>query len=173
MTDIETIKSSNPEEELLCELIETDLMGIVLDECCTEDQLARVINAVSLYKRAYDGRIRIYIVGNDKNTPYIRKLMAGYGTAEEFEFINADDGDRLLTRFLGSEALITSDRESSCTRLAKEFYLPRLCLSEGMDFHFEDGVLYIGSEPSAISAALMVIKERKFTDELSGHKRLV
>lgn len=173
MTDIETIKSSNPEEELLCELIETDLMGIVLDECCTEDQLAKVINAVHLYKRACGGRIRIFTVGNDKDTPYIRKLMAGYGTADDFEFVNADDSDGLLTRFLGSEALITSDINGSCAGLAREFYLPRLCLSEGTDFRFEDGVLYIGSEPSVISAALMVIKERKFADELSGHKRLV
>lgn len=173
MTDIETIKSSNPEEELLCELIETDLMGIVLDECCTEDQLARVINAVHLYKRACGGSIRIFIVGNDKDTPYIRKLMAGYGTADEFEFVNAADSNRLLTRFLGSEALITSDKDSSCAGLAKEFYLPRLCLSDETDFCFEDGILYIGSEPSALSAALMVIRERKYTDELSGHRRLV
>lgn len=173
MIDIEAIKSSNPEERLLCELIETDLMGIVLDECCTEDQLARVINAVHLYKRACGGRIKIFTVGNNNDTPYIRKLMAGYGTAEEFEFVNAADGDGLLTRFLGSEALITSDTKSSCAGLAKEFYLPRLCLSEETDFRFEDGVLYIGSEPSAISAAFMVIKERKFTDELSGHRRLV
>lgn len=173
MTDIEKIKKSIPEESLLCELIETDLMGIVLDECCTEDELGRVINAIYLYKRACGGRIKIYTVGNNNDTPYIRKLMAGYGTAAEFEFVNADDGDGLLTRFLGSEALITSDINGSCAGLAREFYVPRLCLSDDTDFRFEDGILYIGSEPSAISAALMVIRERKYTNELSGHKRLV
>ncbi|MGN0639071.1 MAG: hypothetical protein ACI4J0_11925 [Huintestinicola sp.] len=173
MINIEEIKKATPKESLLCELIETELMGVIIDECCTEDQMGMVINAVYLYKRACGENIRVFAVGDHNDTPYIRMLMKGYAVTDNIEFVRISEADSLLTRFLGSEALITSDKESDCSRLAKDFYVPRLCLSDCKDFLLSDGVLYIGSEPSSVSAGLMVIRERKYSDELSGHKRLV
>lgn len=172
MINIEAVKNASPDEGLLCELIETDLMGVVLDECITEDQLESIINSVYLYKRGCGGRIKVFAAGEHNNTPYIRKLMEGYAAVYDFEFVRAMDKDRLLTCFLGSEAIITSDPDSSCAGLAKEFCVPRLCFSDKKDYRFADGVLYVSSEPSSISAALMVIKERKYADELSGLRSL-
>lgn len=172
MINIEEVKNASPEEGLLCELIESDLLGIAVDECITEEQLATVINAVYLYKSTCGGRIKVYIVGEHNNTEYTRKLMEGYAAVYDFEFVREKDLSRLLTCFLGAQALITNDPVSSCADFAKEIYVPRLCLSDRKDCVFTDGVLYIGSEPSDISAALMVINERKYTDELSGLKTI-
>ncbi|MGN0666770.1 MAG: hypothetical protein ACI4KF_09625 [Huintestinicola sp.] len=173
MINVEEIKNSSPEERILCELIETDLMGVILDECCTEDELGMIINAVHLYNRACGGNIRIFSVGKHNNTPYIRKLMSGYAVTDNFEFFASSDSSSLLTRFLGSEAIITSDPESSCAGLAKEFYVPMLCLSGKNDPELKDKVLHISADASTICAGLMIIRERLYTDELSGHKRLV
>jgi len=173
MVNIEEIKKAFPEDNLLCELIETDMTGVIVDEQCSEDMLGYIINAVYLYKMAGGGSIRVFLIGDVNNTPYIKKLMKGYGVTDNFEFVGENDYDKLLTRFLGSEAIITSNSESECAKLAKEFYIPRLCLSDRNDCVFSNGVFHIGSEPSVISAGLMIIKERKYTDELSGHKRLV
>ena len=173
MINIEAVKNASPEEGLLCELIETDLFGVVVDEGCTESELKLIINAAYLFKRADGGRIKLFAVGEHNDTTNIRRLAQSCLLNEELEFIKTSDGDKLLTRFLGSEAIITSCPDSGCAGLAKEFYLPRLCLSDKKDNRFADGVLYISAEPSSISAALMVIKERKYADELSGHIRLV
>lgn len=173
MINIEEVKKADPEEKLLCELIETDLMGVVVDECCGEDMLSEIVNAVHLYKRTCGGRIMVYSAGSHNNTPYIKMFCEGWAVTANFEFADENEYDKLLTRFLGSQALLTCDPDSNCARLAKEFYVPVICLSDRKDCIFIDGVFYISSEPSAICSALAIIKERKYTDELSGHKRLV
>ena len=173
MVNIDEVKRATPEEWLLCELIETDLTGVVVDECCSEDLLGEIINAAHLYKRACGGRIKFYSAGAHNNTPYTKMLCEGRAVTDNFEFVGENEYDRLLTRFLGSQALLTCDPDSSCARLAKEFYIPVICLSDRNDCVFSDGIFYISSEPSAVSAALIIIKERKYNDELSGHKRLV
>ena len=69
MVNIDEVKRATPEEWLLCELIETDLTGVVVDECCSEDLLGEIINAAHLYKRACGGRIKFYSAGAHNNTP--------------------------------------------------------------------------------------------------------
>ena len=49
MIDIQLIKESVPDESALCELIETDLFGVVIDECLSEDQISLVIEAMYYY----------------------------------------------------------------------------------------------------------------------------
>ena len=167
MTDIERIKCSVPEEKLLRELIETELFGVAVDECCTEDDMEPVINAVHLYKRATGGRIRVFVPEEHRDTPYIRKLIEGYDLKDDFEFAACSDESRLLACLLGCEALITTAYHSSFSEAEREFCVPRLCLSDKEGFRLENGVLYVVSEPSAIGAALEVVRERKFRKELS------
>jgi len=173
MVDIQLIKNSEPDEKILCELITTRLFGVAVDECCTEEQIATVIDGIYYFSHFRNGeKCKVFIVGQKNNTPFIRKLVEKRDISFAFEFVSETDTNKLLTAFLGACAFITSDADSNCTTLAEEFYLPRLCLSNDIT-KLSKGVLYINSTPEDLGSALLIVDERKYSDELSGHKKLV
>lgn len=169
--DIELIKNAEPKEKVLCSLIETDLLGVIADECCPEDDIAKIINAAYLYRTSCGRKIKLYLIGNESE--YIQNLIRDYNITGLAESIKNDDHDMLLSCFLGSQAIVTSDAGSPCALLAEQFYLPRIVLADQNENKLENGALYTPRDPSAVCAALMVTAERKYADELSGFKRLV
>lgn len=166
--DIEYVKNASPIERILSELIEAGKLSVLVDELCTEAEIENIIASVYRYRMVRNEDFRLFLIDKLKLYKRIQKTAKQYTVAEYISFVEHFDNDILLSCFLGCDVLLTNDPSSNCSKLAQELYIPRICISNDREYGLHQGTIWTGSDPSDICAALLVMKDRTYSEELSG-----
>lgn len=169
MLDEKRIRDAVPVEDILCSLIESSCLNIVADGACTEDEMECILAGMNKYMQGKDDDFHIYVLGTGKDTVYIRTMISGYGMQDRTEFIGTEDHGMVLSLLLGCDAVVSPDSAGICMELGKSCHAAGICLSGTGDIRLEDGILYMKALPENIGAAMMLVRERHYTEELMGY----
>ncbi|MBO7453432.1 MAG: hypothetical protein J6U54_24115 [Clostridiales bacterium] len=169
--DSAKIRSAKPVEEILGKIINTQTLNVLLDTCSFENT-KNVLEALSIYICRVSIDAKLYMIKNPELEEKILEEIYALNLDNNVITIDGEDPSTMLSYIMGCDVSVSDDRDSVIVGLAKEFYLPRVCIGKGNFLKFEDGIFNIDSKPLDIASAFMLIREREHRDELSGHKRL-
>jgi len=172
MLDIEQIKQAVPVESILCRLIESHTLNVLIDETCTEDEIATSLEAVVLYMYKVNRDIHLRILGDQHRTDYIDTLIKGYNLKDNIHYLDTVDYSNILSYYLGSDVFVTNNPHSTAMELAQNCYLAKLCFRDGGAI-FEEGIFYLPERSADLGAMFVLIHEKNDRAELTGHNKLV
>lgn len=166
------IISSKPINDIMADLVESKVLGILVDENISSDNLTGILKALYIYICRADYEIMLYMV-KDGSESEVLKTAAEMSLMSSIKYIDGDDDHIMLSYLLACDMMITDNESSDLLELSRRFYLPRIAIKNGGSLKFEDGILKLDADPVDICSAFKLVKDKAHRDELSGHRRLV
>lgn len=176
MLNTDAIKNAIPREDILKELIRPDFLNIILDDSIGADLLECFIGAFNSFEATTKNAYMVSVIGNKNAMGSYTNLFKQYGVSEKFTFVSDDDNISLLTYYLASDVLFTKDTSMDSVKLSKDLYVPVIALEKDLSevyFNEEEGIFHIDESDAGISAASLIIHEKKYRNLFSGFPKLV
>ena len=166
------IISCKPVNDIMTDLIESKVLGILVDENISYDNLTRILKALYIYICRADYEIMLYMV-KDSSESKVLETANEMSLMSSIRYVDGDDDQKMLSYLLSCDMMITDNESSDLLSLARKLYLPRIVIKENGSLKFEDGILKLNADPVDICSAFKLVKDKAHRDELSGHRRLV
>lgn len=175
MTNInyDQIRNANPKENLLCEMIEGQNLNVLVTGNIEDIRdYKELLEAMRLYGIRFGRAFKFRFLGEFHTNDVLAKVIECYGLQESIEFMCCDDIDYILTCYMGSNAIIHMGQASDDIGFAREFYIPVIVLKHDSETLLNNGILSIDDKGETIAAVLSIIKDRKYSREFTGYKKI-
>lgn len=176
MIDINAIKEASPIEIILSSGIRSNALNVIIDDTYSLDKIPSFISSLNSFSHSSETLYKVVVLGDSVNKSSFEDAFSLYAVKDKFTFVCENEKDEILSYFLCSNVLFTRESSSSWVKLAKDLYLPVILTDKNnKSVYFDEatGIFHIDESDAGLSAAALIIHEKKYRSVLSGFPKLV
>lgn len=171
--NIEAVINANPIENILINLIESGTFNVLfVGEFERRYDFKILLEAMRMYMLSKNSDICVRLDKRYENDTFINTLIDAYGMKNNIEYAKLEDDDILLSYYLGCDVIIGSDNMDDELKLANKFFVPFILLKDG-DMKINKGLIEIPNGSEELCSALILVREDKNHEVLTGHKMII